>query len=388
MAFDRTALSWKSLYNPQGKAVATSQLNDQQILSYLGNTKNSGALGSGWQYKNGSVSRIAAPPAGQAPPAGTPAPVNTNAPAGNPFNYAPVGPGNTGGQAVRIDPQNDPNNLGRFDRSSVRWKSLFMPVQGKPGQYKAVSIHQLTDAQVRNALGDPKNKGAIAQGWQAGPNGTITAAPTPTTPVQPAGNGGYFFNPWSDTLWSRRLADGTVVSAAPPSQNDQMLEDMSSVSQYRLPSAGAGNLLPGISLGDASSYLSQGGWQQGLIRNLMPIQQQLAGLDDNQGGRGTMYDIGRRGFLDSWDDKVNAAMGSLAARGMYSGGARSNSLAKAAEEKNQGLLQLDQQYGGLKRAELNNNIEQARRDYGLNALQSLLDNLIGKKQADTQEALA
>lgn len=390
MAFDRTSLGWKSLYNPQGKAVAVNQLNDNQILSYLGNQKNTGALAAGWQYKNGQVSRAtgAAPvpnitKSPYIPPAGTPAPTNPNAPVGNPFNYAPAGlPNGQANKPIALQPGN-PNTVGRFDRSAIKWGALYLP-----GEQKARSIHTLTDAQVRAALGDVRNKGALAPGWMM--NGDrVVKAPTAPAATVANGNEGYFFNPYSDTLWSRLRSDGTLeLNAGAPGANDSMLSNMDLVSQYRLPSAGAGNLLPGMSLGDASAYLTQTGWQQGLIRQLSPLQQQLAALADNQGGRGTMYDIGKRDFLNSWDGKVNAAMGNLAARGMYSGGARSNTLANAAQERAQGLLQLDQQYGGLKQQEINNSIEQARRDYGLNALQALLDNLLSKKNADIQGALA
>lgn len=90
-----------------------------------------------------------------------------------------------------------------FKRDAIAWKSLY----DKNG--KAVALSKLTDAQIREYLALPKNKGALANGWTMSGgkvvHGNAAAQPsapsTPvgvTTPGSPTSDGSdaYLTDPW------------------------------------------------------------------------------------------------------------------------------------------------------------------------------------------------
>lgn len=315
MAFDRTALGWKSLYNPQGKAVSIAGLGDDQIRSYLGNQRNRGALAAGWGRNDAGTVRRLTP---AAPTSATPTPTTPQSPSTQPANNhrSPWGP------------------------------------------------------------------------WR-GPGGVRPQSPAPAPdPAANPNTTGHFFNPWSSTLWSRRNVDGTIdLNAAPPGANDHALANTGLMGQYLLPGAGAGNAPGGMKFTDAPGVLSRSGAMWNLLQQLMPGESKLAYLD--AGGVGNrIEDVKRRQFLDEWDDQVNAAHGNLAARGFTGkGGMRSNTDARAAVAKSQGLQGIDEQFGELARQQIRSGQEDVRRNFGLNVLQMMNDDMLAKQQEDINDAV-
>lgn len=87
-----------------------------------------------------------------------------------------------------------------FKRDAIAWKSLY----DKNG--KAVALSKLTDAQIREYLALPKNKGALANGWTMSGgkvvHGNAAAQPSApvgvTTPGSPTSDGSdaYLTDPW------------------------------------------------------------------------------------------------------------------------------------------------------------------------------------------------
>lgn len=259
---------------------------------------------------------------------------------------------------------------------------------GKPGYHKT---WQRVDKMSAGALQRASRNGL--NGPRRGVGGT-TPRPGSNLPDGHMDDTGFFFNPWSDTLWSRRVgtrnADGTIsyntiMNAGAPARDGRLLKNMDLVSQYRLPTAGAGNLIGGVGLNDASYFMNQMGMRQNLINSLMPYQSKLAELNREIAPGRTRYDIERESFLNSWDDQKNAAMGNLATRGIYSSGMRNNASAKLAEAYGNGLLSVDSQWGGLKKSELQSGMEDARKQWAMDVFQSLLGNVNMKNRNDLAE---
>lgn len=255
-----------------------------------------------------------------------------------------------------------------FDRNKLGWRS--------PGQRP-----------VRRPVGmRPLEGGGFNKPRPTQPG---AAAPTAPKPPTSSATSGYFFNPWSDTLWSQLGSDGQVqLHAQRPGSGAMMLSDFSNpaVSQYKLEGTGVGNIAAGMDLLDASSFMDATSANVDLLNQLEPHKAALAKL--NAGGPGgTLYDTYANRFKEQWDDQHNAALSNLAANGMYSGGALNTTLAKSAEAKADGLLQLSQQYGDLARNDVTNQMEVIRRVFGRDQFANLVNEATRKQQADIQDAL-
>jgi hypothetical protein len=120
-----------------------------------------------------------------------------------------------------------------FNRSSIRWGSLYVPSKAADGTitWKAVSLDKLTDAQIKNVIGNSRNAGALADGWTLnGSTVTQTPAPvqeswgTPRPPDPPAGT-----NPAGTTApafswsWSPE-ADGDYLNRMASEQYDYSMQ--------------------------------------------------------------------------------------------------------------------------------------------------------------------
>lgn len=385
MAFDRSALGWKNLFVMQnGKRVSMGidRLRDDQIHAALGRADNAGALASGWtRNAQGVVSRapVAAPTPVPVPQAPNPQPTAT-APVQRPIGAPPVPKPDAG-------PWRDANGnvpAPIKDPDTVR---VYTKLPNGKWVIKTVNTSTLTLQQLNQALRSPLNKGALKAANPTNPAmGGTPAAPAPPA-VDP--NTGYFFNPWSDTLWSRRNADGTVeLNAARPAQGSTMLSDMghAGVNQYRIEGSGVGNIAAGSNLYDASMFLDEGNAALSLLNDLEGGKTSLAKL--NAGGPGSrLEDVYRRDFMNGWDDQLNGAMGDLAASGMYRSGSKLNTRAKAEEAKQQGLLSISQQYGDLARNDINQQMEILRRTFGRNRIADMAANALGKQQQAIQNAI-
>ena len=71
---------------------------------------------------------------------------------------------------------------GKFDRTAIKWGSLYVTVNGK---LQAMNTATMTDAQIKAALGMAANKGALATGWNRLSNGQVVK--TGQTTGMPAG---------------------------------------------------------------------------------------------------------------------------------------------------------------------------------------------------------
>lgn len=383
MAFDRSALGWKNLFVMQnGKRVSMGidRLSDDQIHTALGRADNAGALAGGWNRNaQGVVSRtpVAAPTPVPVPQAPNPQPT-APAPVQRPIGAPPVpkpdaGPWRDANGNVPA-PIKDPDTVRVYKKINGKWV------------IQTVKTSTLTLQQLNQALRSPLNKGALKAANPTNP--AMGGTPAAPAPPQADPNTGYFFNPWSDTLWSKRNADGTIeLHAAAPGEGTSMLQNADLIGQYRLPGGGAGNMFGNTDMRTATQFLNDGSAKAGLISKLAPTSASLARL--NAGGPGnTRYDIDSRDYLDQWDDKKNQMYGQLAATGFGRSGMRLNAQASLAREKSQGLAQLDETVGSLAKQNLAAQQEEARRAWALNMLSQIMSDSMAKKNADTVEALS
>lgn len=234
MAFDKAAIKDKYIAIG-GKSFAVAGLSDAAIKKAV--LANPRLLKDDWMVSGTSVVRKppapavarvpvgASPPAPPAPPAPPvpPAPPATGqASGGAPANAGPAAPAATG-RASGAAPTNAPTS--GFNKASIAWTNLY--VNGK-----AKSVEKMTDDEIRSALGpkgDPRNKNALAPGWQVngsgqvvkvGPGQTVNPNPTSSTggggaAANPAGGGNPAGNPAPATGGAAGTAPTPVTPVTP-----------------------------------------------------------------------------------------------------------------------------------------------------------------------------
>jgi len=209
---------------------------------------------------------------------------------------------------------------------------------------------------------------------QAALNSKLNKRPTvkPTTPVDPTKTDeyGYYFNPYSKTLWGRRYKDaaGNLVNENEATLNSSNVDEIDFSKDAGLPS--------GLDPRDALFFLQRTGAVNELENQLRPFGSQLDKLGKVDPATGKrvfgQFDLLKRQAEDASRLQGDQLMSSLAQRGLYDSGMRGITGGELVKQLSSQVSDLNDSWGAGAESDLLRQQSDAQRNFGNGLIQQLL----------------